>query len=102
MIGQADKQSLPFPVMKTHKSGSSKDTNMVAAAVKAAGGPTKVANANDVSRQTVHSWIRAGSMAEFALRYALWLSKASGIALEKLTIAGGQRGSDDDEKGTGP
>jgi transposase-like protein len=60
-------------------------TNMVAAAVEIAGGPTAVARLCGVRRQSIYLWIKEWKVER--LVDALKLSRASGIPIEKF--AGG-------------
>ncbi len=64
--------------------------NPVARAVEAVGGPTRAARICDVSNSAIHKWINAGSIS--LLRYALALSKASGVPIEEFV------GKEEDEK----
>src|ERR1039457_7121044 len=57
-------------------------SNMVAAAVELAGGPTAVAELCGVRRQSVYVWIKEWKVER--LVDALKLSRASGIPIEKL------------------
>jgi|ERR1019366_648600 hypothetical protein len=57
-------------------------SNMVAAAVELAGGPTAVAKLCGVRRQSVYWWIKEWKIER--LIDALKLSRASGIPIEKL------------------
>jgi hypothetical protein len=57
-------------------------SNMVAAAVELAGGPTAVAKLCGVRRQSVYWWIKEWKIER--LIDALKLSQASGIPIEKL------------------
>jgi DNA-binding transcriptional regulator YdaS (Cro superfamily) len=56
--------------------------NAVARAVAAVGGPTKAARVCGVSNSAVHKWINQGSIT--LLRYALSLSRASGVPIEEF------------------
>jgi len=60
------------------------NVNLVAAAVKLAGGVTKVAKKLQVSRPTVYKWIAAGTMKEAPHYCVLSLSKLSGVPVEQL------------------
>ena len=57
-------------------------SNLVAAAVRLAGGPSAVAAICGVSRQTIYDWIEERRVER--LIDALRLSRASGIPIEKL------------------
>jgi len=61
-----------------------RDVNLVEAAVEVAGGITAVSRKIGVSRQTVYNWIAAGHMLDATFRYAMALSKLSGIPVEQL------------------
>ena len=56
--------------------------NLVAAAVRLAGGPGAAATICGVSRQTIYDWINERRVER--LIYALRLSRASGVAIENL------------------
>src|ERR1700746_2906710 len=56
--------------------------NLVAAAVRLAGGPAAVARICGVSRQTIYDWINERRVER--LIDALRLSRASGVAIENL------------------
>ncbi len=56
--------------------------NAVQRAVAAVGGPTKAARVCGVSNSAVHKWINQGSIT--LLRYALALSRASGVPIEEF------------------
>ena len=67
--------------------------NLVAAAVRLAGGPSAVAAICGVARQTIYDWIDERRVER--LIDALRLSRASGVPIEKLV-------GDDVEKLTAP
>jgi DNA-binding XRE family transcriptional regulator len=67
--------------------------NLVAAAVRLAGGPGAAATICGVSRQTIYDWINERRVER--LIDALRLSRASGVAIENLA-------GDDVEKLAGP
>jgi DNA-binding transcriptional regulator YdaS (Cro superfamily) len=60
------------------------NVNLVAAAIKIAGGVSKVAKELGVSRPTVYKWIAAGTMSEAPHHCVMALSKLSGIPPEQL------------------
>ncbi len=60
------------------------NVNLVAAAVKLAGGVSKVAKKLRVSRPTVYKWIAAGTMREAPHYCVVALSKLSGVPVEQL------------------
>jgi transposase-like protein len=70
------KSSAALPRNKSTRS------NMVAAAVELAGGPTAVAKLCGIRRQTVYWWIKEWKVER--LIDALKLSRASGIPIEKF------------------
>jgi transposase-like protein len=61
--------------------------NLVAAAIRLAGGPAAVARICGVARQTIYGWINERRVER--LIDALRLSRASGVAIENL--AGNER-----------
>lgn len=68
--------------------GKRTEVNMVAAAVRIAGGALRVAQFLDVSRSQVYRWINARSMARATYVYVAKLSNVSGIDMQLLAGEG--------------
>jgi len=64
--------------------GNRGSANVIAVAVRIAGGPSRVAPLLGVSRSQVHRWIEAGTMARAIYMHVAALAKLSGIKIEFL------------------
>jgi len=65
---------------RTNRQGA----NVIAVAVRMAGGPSRVAPLLGVSRSQVHRWIEAGTMSRAIYSHVAALAKLTGIRIEFL------------------